>query len=486
MRIDFAVIATLDEEFDAVKRIFQLQEKDLKSERNFLYYYKKIGDCGVAFFKFTSQGNLNSSSQTTQIIQNFNPRFIIFVGIAGGFKNRINIGDVAVSDIVLYYPYQDRSEKGAKPELIPTEPPSRKLKDLISHIKDEWKNRIKTSRPDGIPITETKVKRGLFLSGEAVVNLPEEKIKEVIPSEYLKMEPIAIDTEAGGVSMAVYNVHGQTEYIVIKGISDYANVPESQEQRGLWKNYASEVAAAFTYELIVKASELVKQEPYIPKPQNVYLVFLSPLSMVIEFKSNAKVYRHGYDVIVEADGVTYNVGMDLTVSRRTDERIAHLIINREDNRVYVKDLGSTNGTYIDGVKIEPYKSVEVRPNSTITIGYYTTARIDYELVKGTEKETKDICSIISTMLVSIDDTLLCLAEQKISETKNKFEGLRLALKEWLEPCKLPKGICEAYREAYYVYMNIKDEKFPSSIILNSFVDKLKVLREAINIARSNC
>jgi hypothetical protein len=35
-------------------------------------------------------------------------------------------------------------------------------------------------------------------------------------------------------------------------------------------------------------------------------------------------------------------------------------------------------------------------------------------------------------------------------------------------------------------MNIKDEKFPSSIILNSFVDKLKVLREAINIARSNC
>jgi predicted translin family RNA/ssDNA-binding protein len=90
------------------------------------------------------------------------------------------------------------------------------------------------------------------------------------------------------------------------------------------------------------------------------------------------------------------------------------------------------------------------------------------------------------MLVSIDDALLCLAEQKISEAKNKFEGLRLALKEWLEPCKLPKGICEAYREAYYVYMNIKDEKFPSSIILNSFVDKLKVLREAINIARSNC
>jgi hypothetical protein len=42
MRIDFAVIATLDEEFDAVKKIFQLQEKDLKSERNFLYYYKKM------------------------------------------------------------------------------------------------------------------------------------------------------------------------------------------------------------------------------------------------------------------------------------------------------------------------------------------------------------------------------------------------------------------------------------------------------------
>jgi len=486
MRIDFAVIATLDEEFDAVKRIFQLQEKDLKFEKNFLYYYKKIGDCGVAFFKFTSKRNLDPSSQTTQIIQNFSPKFIILVGIAGGFVERISLGDVAVSDNVIYYPSQNISEKGVEPRPTTIEPPSKRLIDLISHIGDEWKNRIKTNRPDGIPITETKVKRGLFLSGEAVVNLPKEKIKEVIHEAYLKMEPIAIETEAGGVSKAVYNVHGQTEYIVIKGISDHANVPESQEQRGLWKNYASEVAAAFTYELIVKAAELVKQEPYIPKPQNVYLVFLSPLSMIVEFKSNAKIYRHGYDVIVEADGITYNVGMDLTVSRRTDQRIAHLIINREDNRVYVKDLGSTNGTYIDGVKIEPYKSVEVHPNSTITIGYYTTARIDYELVKGPEKEAKDICSIISTMLVSIDETLLCLAEQKISEAKNKFEGLRLAFKEWLESCKLPKGICEAYREAYYVYMNIKDEVHPSSYILNSFVDKLKVLREAINIARSNC
>ena len=35
LRIDFAVIATLDEEYNAVKEVFQLQEKDLKSEKNF-------------------------------------------------------------------------------------------------------------------------------------------------------------------------------------------------------------------------------------------------------------------------------------------------------------------------------------------------------------------------------------------------------------------------------------------------------------------
>jgi nucleoside phosphorylase len=140
LRIDFAVIATLDEEYNAVKEVFQLQEKDLKSEKNFTYYYKKIEEFGIAFFKLTQRGNMNSASQTTEIINNFNPKYIILVGIAGGVKKNINLGDVAISDNVEYYEYKKVAQK-KQPRSITIAPPSKNLRDIIQHVGEEWKDK---------------------------------------------------------------------------------------------------------------------------------------------------------------------------------------------------------------------------------------------------------------------------------------------------------------------------------------------------------
>jgi Nucleoside phosphorylase len=83
----------------------------LKSEKNFTYYYKKIEEFGITFFKLTQRGNVNSASQTTEIIYNLNPKHIKLVGIAGGIKNNINLGDVAISDNVEYYKYKKLARK---------------------------------------------------------------------------------------------------------------------------------------------------------------------------------------------------------------------------------------------------------------------------------------------------------------------------------------------------------------------------------------
>jgi len=257
LKIDFAVIATLDEEYKAVKEVFQLQEKDLKSEKNFSYYYKKIKEVGVAFFKFTGRGNLNSSSQTIEIIHNFSPRFIILVGIAGGVKNNINLGDVAVSDNLEYYEYKKISKKGEKPRDNSIEPPSNKLKDIIQYVGEGWKDKIKTSRPDGKPKEETKVVHGLIMSGETILS---GKVPQYILDKIINEKPIAFETEAAGVAEACYQTNHSSDYIVIKGISDYVDVEESQALREEWRNYASEVAAAFSYGFILQAIEILYKE----------------------------------------------------------------------------------------------------------------------------------------------------------------------------------------------------------------------------------
>jgi nucleoside phosphorylase len=238
LRIDFAVIATLDEEYNAVKEVFQLQEKDLKSEKNFTYYYKKIEEFGIAFFKLTQRGNMNSASQTTEIINNFNPKYIILVGIAGGVKKNINLGDVAISDNVEYYEYKKVAQKKHNHDQLLSHHLLRTLETLFSMLEKSGKIKIKTSRPDGKPKEETKVVHGLILSGETI-----QSGKLQIPQTYLEKNPIAFETEAGGVGEAIYNTN-RSEYIVIKGISDYVDVEESQTLRDMWRKYASEVAAA--------------------------------------------------------------------------------------------------------------------------------------------------------------------------------------------------------------------------------------------------
>jgi len=117
-----------------------------------------------------------------------------------------------------------------------------------------------------------------------------------------------------------------------------------------------------------------------------YLVFEKPSRLVVTFNSAAKIFRKDWEVYVEADGVLHKVGADSTVSRRTDERDAHAVIFVEGGKLYIKDLGSTNGTFVNGARIEPFKPVEVSPNDTIALGRETTVRIEPKLAEGVARE----------------------------------------------------------------------------------------------------
>lgn len=58
----------------------------------------------------------------------------------------------------------------------------------------------------------------------------------------------------------------------------------------------------------------------------------------------------------------YIILPDAKVSRQ------HAVIHRKGNRVTITDLGSTNGTFLDGRRIQPHQPHLLRPDITITIG----------------------------------------------------------------------------------------------------------------------
>ncbi len=210
-----------------------------------------------------------------------------------------------------------------------------------------------------------------------------------------------------------------------------------------------------------------------------YIEFTIPSKLRVAFRYTAKIYRVGYYVIIEADRVSHTVGVDTTVSRRTGGRDAHAVIFVENDRVYIEDLGSTNGTYINATKIEPYKPVEISPSDTVTIGYYTTLRIVHEPTKEEVRKERDSRDIAISMRLAIQRCIIELY-QDIERGLGEFESSKKAFMEYLNPCILSPGICEAYNRADQIFQTLKADIYAlTDQNIKSFREALLVLEKTL-------
>jgi pSer/pThr/pTyr-binding forkhead associated (FHA) protein len=212
-----------------------------------------------------------------------------------------------------------------------------------------------------------------------------------------------------------------------------------------------------------------------------YLVFASPSECRVKFESSAKVYRSECFVVVEADGlVKEEIGVDLTVSRRTSERDAHALLHVEADKVFIKDLGSTNGTYVNGNRLEPYKSIQVSPGDLITIGYYTTGRVEYEVIEGSKRETGDSITVAVALLLRVRKIIKDIYSRNDEEALAEFGGMVSGLKNWLDPCKLElEGVCSVFENAYRYYKNMKSDPNAVVALMNAFLQVLEELDKTL-------
>jgi len=101
------------------------------------------------------------------------------------------------------------------------------------------------------------------------------------------------------------------------------------------------------------------------KPEEqVELAELQPVAMLVSRDGLREFALHeGENTVGRQDAdvlLTHN-----TVSRR------HALITVEDGKAYVEDLGSTNGTYVSGKKLEPGEKVEVADGTEVVFGSQT-------------------------------------------------------------------------------------------------------------------
>lgn len=198
---------------------------------------------GIAIAEI-GEGNARAAVLSERAIASFGPRALIFVGVAGALKDRVNLGDVVVATKV--YGYQGGSYQGdayhARPDAWEA---SHELEQLARYVDkvDDWTDRRHPDPSRGIP----KVHFEPIASGGLLVNS-----RQGPAAEHLRRyfnDAAAIDMEAVGVSQAGH-LNSSCPVLTIRGISDRADGSKDLTDQGGWQPVAAANAAAFALALV--------------------------------------------------------------------------------------------------------------------------------------------------------------------------------------------------------------------------------------------
>jgi serine/threonine protein kinase/nucleoside phosphorylase len=192
----------------------------------------------------------------SQAIGLFDPRYVAFVGVAGGFdQDGQRHGDVAVSSVVTAYEYGKVDTGGFAPRGNFT---YRCNEALVRATDAARATGARWWRDDDNPASPPSVRTGMIASGDKLIDDPDEAFFAAVRAAWPKL--LAVEMEGAGVAAAVHEVQGHRAvgFILVRGISDMphrkaSGAPASTQERDGWKVTASRNAARFLAHLIATA-----------------------------------------------------------------------------------------------------------------------------------------------------------------------------------------------------------------------------------------
>lgn len=199
------IVTALPVEFDAVKN--QLGEGTTEvGEQGMRYVVIARANTKVVLFS-TGAGNVDAAIEVERAIARYNPRYLFFVGVAGGLKD-VSIGDVvAATKIYSYESGKSANEFLARPKMGES---SYYLVQLAHEV---------ARRDARVPLSEKpSVFVGPLVAGEKVIVSLGAHELETIRSRY--SDALALEMEGYGVLRVAYS-REQIRMIVIRGISDH-------------------------------------------------------------------------------------------------------------------------------------------------------------------------------------------------------------------------------------------------------------------------
>ena len=246
-RYRVAIIAALPIEFDAIRAQLDVGSMALLDDSAGITFFHATttteGICvNIIVAQLPTTGNVSSSLATALLIERYQVEDIFLVGIAGGLRGEVRLGDVVIGNTIVYAERKKVTLDNERPDYRIYESRFSELSTI--HSRNRYRARMLTDAP-AEPHEETCAHFGVaLLCVEKVVTDPEWL---TLVRRRVQRKLVAVENEATGVYFAASQINpSRTRYIAIKGISDYADA----EKDDRWHEYAADAAAAYTIDAI--------------------------------------------------------------------------------------------------------------------------------------------------------------------------------------------------------------------------------------------
>lgn len=199
----------------------------------------------------TGIGKVNAAITTTLMIEHFQPREIVFSGIAGGIDPALHPGDLVVGTQVTYHDYGMAMDN--RMEYWSTKNPATMLENprsfscdsvlvnkAVTVAKDLTFSKIK--RANGS--FEPAVKKGIIVTGDVFVS-------SAMVTQRLRKELNAAATEMEGAAIAQTCYQQNVPFVIIRSLSDNANEKAQNDIKAFY-DVAAHNAATLVMALISK------------------------------------------------------------------------------------------------------------------------------------------------------------------------------------------------------------------------------------------
>lgn len=235
-------VTALGTEFNAVKaHLSDHADYPIKGSQGLLGYFDHEGEAMPVLVIQTGPGNEGAAVETERAIHEGSPQWGFFVGIAGGLKKEVKLGDVVAATKV--YGYESgKAKKEFEPRPIAPEV-SHAAQQVAYKVEREstWQSRI-ASKPVATPNAYVKP----IASSGKVIDSRQSAEYKLIKKTY--GDSYAVAMEDLGFARAAH-ANPSVTFAVVRGISDFAHKKAEAELQNS-QAIAAQHAAAFAFEML--------------------------------------------------------------------------------------------------------------------------------------------------------------------------------------------------------------------------------------------